>query len=1120
LLPWGYATKVLDSAYKRWYNETVDWYTYVRVLVSCLSISLLGPLYVALNDKPVTHFRGDTVQALLAYLAMHAGFALSRGTLAGLLWPDLPEAKALRNLRQALFRLRAALADDETDTSLLNATRTTLALDPVPLTDASPAALTDFGQACPTSAVPSEWSGPCSGQALWVDVTAFTQAIADAETHVHRRLEDCASCVQRLAQAVKLYRGEFLQGFSVSSALFEQWMVVERERLHEQALAALGTLADYYEEHEQYEQAIAYARRQVALEPWRESAHRQWIRALALSGQREAALFRYKECRSVLKQELGVEPSPETKALYDRIARGDDLAAGRPAPRHNLPAQLAPLVGREMLLAEIVDRIRDPAYRLLTLAGPGGAGKTRLALEAAWQIASASATSRSTFEAAYLPERIYFVSLAPLRSVEAIVLAIAQALEIPLHRAARGSTPDSRRQLLAYLRPRSVLLVLDNVEHLLAEHLPAGHLPAEHLLDVVDLTLDILRAAPKVKIMVTSRVRLNAASECLIPVLGMEVPPTLPEGAVQAGQYDAIQLYLSIAQRVRPGYRPTNEDLAHVVEICRAVNGMPRAILLAAAWMDVLSPAEIARDLAPQEEPEATPSVDFLAADLRDIPDRQRSMRTVFDHSWDLLPAPERGVMRALSVFRGSLTREAARSVTGASLRTLRTLVDRSLLHPTAAGRYEVHELLRQYAEEKLNALPDERERINDRHCAYYVDFLYQRESDIVTGYVQETMREIDNVRAAWEWATRCGKAQEIVRSAVSLWFVYNSMAWHQEGAITFGRAAESLRTRPLDESGDTRDIALGLALGMQSFFSRYTGDVERAEQLTRESLSILEPYGTRRELALSKWFAVFGHPAQVQRNRQLLEECLALSEETGFYIGRLLALRGLKRYEEALALCRAANDLRGSMMALGYLGRGAYARREYVHAVRFLKESLALAQEVGVQRIIGEYCLDLGDVTLAQGKYEAARRYYEKALAECEQMGQREGVLHAHNGLARVAWVAKDQATAARHLGQALQIAVQNHFDAQAREAQFRLNLVVDVATLLAAADGERAVELAALVHRHPAGTAEARQRARALLDQLQATLSPARFALAQERGRSRDLEATIQELNNEWGS
>jgi DNA-binding SARP family transcriptional activator len=242
--------------------------------MSCLSISLLGPVKVALNDRPITRFRGDTVQALLFYLAMHAGVAVRRATLAGLLWPDLPEAQALRNLRQALFRLRAALAEDKGGPSFLNTTRTTLALAGAPLTDADSEALTD------------------SGQALWVDVAAFTETIADTETHIHQRLQDCTLCIPRLTQAVKLYRGEFLQGFAVSSALIEQWIVIERERLHQQVLAALSTLADHHEEHEQYDQAIAYARRQVELEPWRESAYRQWMRALASSGQRGTALAR------------------------------------------------------------------------------------------------------------------------------------------------------------------------------------------------------------------------------------------------------------------------------------------------------------------------------------------------------------------------------------------------------------------------------------------------------------------------------------------------------------------------------------------------------------------------------------------------------------------------------------------------------------------------------------------------------------------------------------------------------------------------------------------------------------------------------------------------------------
>ena len=441
-----------------------------------LEISLLGPFRVTLDGEPVIRFRANSAQALLAYLAMHAGVAHRRETLAGLLWPDHPESVALQNLRQALRRLRTAIADDKTDSPpWLHATRTTIALHP-----------------------PAD---PSTGPAYRLDVDTFSDAIATARGHAHRRLEDCAPCMQRLEEAVALYRGDLLQAFSSSSALFEEWMVVERERLHVQALEALSALAAYHEEREAYEQAMGYARRQVEMEGWRESAHRQWMRALALSGQRGAALAQYETCRQVLRKELGVEPAPETTALYERIRDGEELRLASPATPHNLPAQLTPFVGREALLAEIAARLRDPGCRLLTLVGPGGSGKTRLALEAA-------AHELDCYE-----HGVFFVALAPLQSPEAIAPAVAQALALQFH---GEGTPE--QLLLHYLRQRAMLLVLDNYEHLL--------FPSHGGKDKggVALATDILRAAPGVKVLATSRAGLNVPGEHLLHVPGMAYP--------------------------------------------------------------------------------------------------------------------------------------------------------------------------------------------------------------------------------------------------------------------------------------------------------------------------------------------------------------------------------------------------------------------------------------------------------------------------------------------------------------------------------------------------------------------------------------------------------------------
>ena len=472
------------------------------------------------------------------------------------------------------------------------------------------------------------------------------------------------------------------------SAPFEDWAQVVREQLQRQCLAALEQLAEHYEQLGDLSKACDFAWKQVDLAPWQEEAHQRLMRLLALSGQRSAALAQYETCRHLLQQELGVEPSPGTVALYERIRDGEigeRREAARPLsglPRpSSLPVWLTPFVGRQNALAEIHDRLQDPTCRLLTLVGPGGSGKTRLAAEAIARLDNA------------FPHGVYFVSLASLQSADHIVPAVAQAIGFLFQ-----EQEEPRPQLLRYLRQKTMLLVLDNFEHLLGDSEPDRE-------DGVEIVTALLQSAPGVKVMVTSRAGLNAQGEHILPVPGMGYPEQPLADLSAALEYSAVKLFIQDAQRVRPGFEPTGEDLAQVIQICQLVQGMPLGILLAAAWMRMLSPAEIAAQLAAHK-------LDFLEVEWHDVPERQRSMRAVFDYSWRLLSERERQVLAGLSVFRGGFTYPAVQQVAtvdgaAATLRDLMGLVNSSMLQRTPAGRYEVHELLRQYAEEKLRESPE-----------------------------------------------------------------------------------------------------------------------------------------------------------------------------------------------------------------------------------------------------------------------------------------------------------------------------------------------------------------------------------------------------------------------------
>ncbi len=930
--------------------------------MSSLEISLLGPLRVAVDGRPVASFRADTARALLAYLAVHAGQEFRRDVLAGLLWPEEPEPLALQNLRQALSRLRKAIGDrDRVDTEAQPCSSSAQRLSDRERADTQGAGT----QARPYVLVERETIQLNPERSVQTDVAAFAAALAAARAHPHRHLETCPSCIERLRQAVGLYRGEFLAGFSLASAPFEEWMVARREGLHLQVLDALHALAVYHERRGEHEFVLRYARRQLELEPWREQAHRQCMRALALSGGRTAAMAQYEACRRVLQEELGIEPQEETAALYERIRKIDleglgDLRGLSAIPPHNLPAQSTPFLGREREMAQIGEWFGDPACRLLSLVGPGGSGKSRLATEAAAQ------------QVYSFRDGVFLVPLAALSTPEGIVPAIAQALELTFH---PGGEP--RPQLLSCLRRRELLLLLDNYEHLLAG-------PEAGQEDGAGLVADILAAAPGVQVLVTSRTRLSLQGERLFPIAGMEYPPLTP-GLSPRGRgesdrvirYSAVQLFLDTARRVRPGYEPTDDDLAHVAGLCRLVEGMPLAILLAAAWTDILSPAEIVAQVAQ--------GLDFLEGELRDLPQRQRSMRAVFDASWRLLSQREQAVFAALSVFHGGFTAHAAQEVAGASLPALRSLVHKSFLEVDEGGRYGVHELLRQYGAEQLARVADGGQEACDRHAAYYAGALERWATDLQGARYREATteveRELANAGAAWAWATERGQVQHLARMANGLGFFYSGHGPYREGELAFRMAAERVLAliSGLSQTAQAQSAqsallrrVLARLLAWQGYFTYVLGPLEAADRIFDQSASLL----ASPELA----------DQDLRAERALLLE-VRTDREADPLTSRRLS-------EQMLALYRELGDARGISSALMWLGSSTVGTGEYQEARRRFEEMLAFARSSGMVGYVGSALCGLSRMAAALGDSETAVRLATEAIGPYPLEGGRHWAL------------------------------------------------------------------------------------------------------------------------------
>ena len=464
---------------------------------------------------------------------------------------------------------------------------------------------------------------------------------------------------------------------------------------------------------------------------------------------------------------------------------------------NNLPSQPTQFVGRAHELAEIATLLDDPVCRMVTLLGPGGIGKTRLALEtAAAQLAA-------------YPDGVYFVALQSISSPDHIVSTIAEAVGLRFYPG-----DDIKQQLLDSLCcEKAILLVLDNFEH---------------VVEGAMLVADILTMSSAIKIIVTSRVALNLQEEWIYSVGGMRFPTDDSESPVD--DYSAAQLFIQCARRARTDFS-VDEERAGIIRICRTLEGIPLGIELAAAWVRSLSCAEIADEIGR--------GLDILEAPTRNVSSRHRSMRVVLDGSWALLSAPEKTLFKRLSIFRGGFTRDAAEAVAGASLRTLATLVDKSFLRHETSGRYSIHELLRQYGEEQLGEAPEEVTEIRELHCRYYDAYMCAHEDGIVRTNLKaafvEMDEELENIRLAWQWMVEREKLERLAE-------VIGVFTHHQFGRGLYAEVEAQMKSAVRQLEGKA-EIVLVLLRCFQARSAQFQGHFEEARAIYREILPIAARY-------------------------------------------------------------------------------------------------------------------------------------------------------------------------------------------------------------------------------------------------------------------------------------
>jgi len=920
--------------------------------MATLRLEFLGSLTVALDDTPVSGFLSNKVRALLVYLVVTAR-PQAREHLATLLWGDMSDADAKSNLRQALANLKK-LFD-----AYFEITRDTV----------------EFRR----------------DAAYALDVEAF-ERIRAWKPGSQDSLQSSISSLQAL---VALYHGEFLAGFYVRDAPeFEEWILTQRARWHDLAVAAHETLMRELIARGQYAAAITSAKQLLTLEPWREEAHRQLMLLYARTGQRSAALAQYETCRNILRAEMGVEPFAETRVWYERLCAVDA------APRFNLPLQTTLFVGRETELAQLESLLLNPNARLLTLTGVGGVGKTRLALQAA---------ARARDLGAFL-DGVVFVSLAELGASDLVAPALSQALGLPL------SATAPLTQITDYLRAKEMLVLLDNFENVIAD---------------TRWLADLMAHAPRVKFLVTSREKLNLRAEWTMPLDGIAYPRATAAADIAA--FDAVQLFVERARQAAPAFTLDASNARPIARVCELTQGLPLGIELAAAWVSQYSCQELARELER--------GYDILATTLRDVPTRQTSLRAVFEYSWQRLSEHERAVWRKLAVFHGGWTRDAARAIADASPQDLNALADKSLARVDAASRYSMHELARQFALEKLEQDAAENAAARAKHSEFFAAFAAARESTLKGAVDQAALnafaQEFANVLAGWEWAWTIPHWNSIRAYMEPLFVILEMRGEFSLGAQLYANAREYVEALP-KRSSEAKHV-LGQLLIREGWMRFRLGEFSKTRVLVERGLPFLEKARDEYEIAYALLFlgaAEWGR-GELDASEKFFQASYARYEKINNAWGSAGALNNLGQlaheggnYDAAenylkrgLAIARAANMPHQTAHLLNNLAMLAVRQENFYAAQEFLAEALALTKASGEPHISA-----ITQVYLAQAyaRDDPSRAYEiaQAALSHLREFGDRSNMLPLLTLLGDLARAQNELARAENYLRQALALA------------------------------------------------------------------------------------------------
>jgi predicted ATPase/tetratricopeptide (TPR) repeat protein len=774
-----------------------------------------------------------------------------------------------------------------------------------------------------------------------------------------------------LIQGLKIYSGEFMAGFSLPhTPRFNDWLVVEQERLRQTAMRGYRQLAGWQEEQGAFAAGVVTAQQWVSWDPLDETAQQQLMRLLAYDGRVSEALSVYEKCRHLLQAELGIPPAPTTTALYETIQAGSlsppDIT---PAPLHNLPRALTPLYGREEEINKLTSTLLNPDYPLISVTGIGGMGKTSLALAVGRQLLAAE---QHPFQ-----DGIWFVSLeeiendSPEKVRDKVAALVGQTMDLYFH-----GESDLWSQLLGQLAPKKLLLILDNIEQFLTA--------------ASDLIVDLLEAGEDIHLLTTSRTALPLAASVALPLTGLATPTQVSDDALQN---ESVRLFAERAART-PAPFHLEKHLAEVVAICQFVEGMPLAIELAAASLGRLMVDEIM--------PALTNNLHLLDTTRRDLPSRQRTLQAVFDTTWQLLDPREQSLLAQISIFQGGFTRQAAEAVLNDTGSGLYNLQHHALLSQDETGRFKMHPLIRQFAVEQRSGLPNAASLLRDtynRHSRYYLQMIGQQASILQRGVPRQLLATLQieqhNVRGAWQQAVDQASWADIEQSLEGVQHFYYRCGLFRDGI--------ELITLALD-TADATQLPPQLMPNLQQAKAALLQPISQFEETLAAIKDVLSQETVSKQTQIRAylvWGLVLDSKGDYQGSLAQYQTAVELLQGTDDWplwarskqgIGWALIQMGQTEaasepLQQALEYSQRADDKYGQMMTLTFLGVQARRHNKLAISERYYEQALDIARSLGDRLVEGKLLANLGIAASMRFALSQAQRYLEQALIIFEQL-------------------------------------------------------------------------------------------------------------------------------------